>query len=271
MAKSYPISKSDLVILRKFASWSNSFQVFEDERFEIGFLPKNSLNHLMIAEGYLTGKAPPPGHYSTAELKSQGKYVCEGKPYFDQPFVIDSNLESDEWTRFEISRDSFGRGWKFVTKTNGEKELHIVPMDEEATSFIDTYGSERQYRGPYPDTHGNERYMQGTEYEVCWLPPSFTIFPKASVNVGAPFMIRASFIKAMPLVDYSVTVFENHLFAFESIEHGFTVYLRGWMDEDHVEMKPYRFQEEDWVHGKTGHLQKQSAEVYGLTEQIKIK
>lgn len=287
MAKSYTVSKSDLDVLRKFANWSNSFQVFEDERYEVGFVPKSSLNHLMIVEGYLTGKAPPPGHYSTEALRKQGKYVVEDKPFFDEPFTIDPHLDVAELTRFEIPAkhweppeeyESMGRASITGELAGSIFDLYrvrfsfyIVPLENSATSYINPQGFEVPYREKIRFEGTNTFEVMDDPVIVNPINRTHTILPVATVNVGKSFRIQSSFVNAMPLVDYRTTVLENHLIAFESVEHGFIIYLRGWMDEDHVEMKPYRFQEEDWIAGKTKHLQKQSKEVYGLDEVIKIK
>ena len=258
-----------------FAKWSNSFQVFEDERFEFGMFPKNSLNHLMVVEGWFTGKAPPPGHYSTEALKQNGKYVVEQNPFFDEPFIIDPNLESKELTKFSIRADIWknagGNNWSCISGESPLKLIHIIPIDEHATTFIDHLGHEMLHSGPYLDSHGTEHYKQASLYHSSFPPPAFTITPQATVNVGKPFMLRTSFLKAMPPVDYNVTVFENHIMDFESTEHGFNIYLRGWMDENHIDMKPFRSTEDDWLVGGAKRYIERYEEVYDLVEKIKIK
>ncbi|MEW2914948.1 hypothetical protein [Leisingera sp. JC11] len=274
MGKSYAASKSDLGVLRKFANWSNSFQVFEDERYEIGFLPNISLNHLMIAEGFFTGKAPPPGYYSTEALKEQGKYVVEDKPFFDQPFIIDPNIASDELTKFSISAEIWKEAQGSFVSHLGDgsalKNLFIVPVDEHASTYIDGHGVEMQYRGFYKDSHGNEHSMDAVPFVSSWSPPAFTIFPKSSVNVGKAFRLRTRFFRAMPTEDYTVTTLANHTMVFESVEHGFVIYLRGWMHEDHHEMKPLRTSEDDWIVGGTKSLMARFDKVHGHQEKIKI-
>lgn len=287
MAKSYAASKSDLDVLRKFAKWSNSFQVFEDERYEVGFVPNNSLNHLMIVEGYLTGKAPPPGHYSTSALKEQGKYVVEEKPFFDQPFIIDPHIDVAELTRFDLpakyweppeNYEAMGQA-SITGQLAGSLfdlyrvkfSFYIVPLDNNVTSYINPQGFEVPYREKIRFEGTDTFEIMDDPVIVNPINRTHTILPVATENVGKSFRIQSSFVNVMPLVDYRATVLENHLIVFESIEHGFVIYMRGWVDEDHIIMKPYRFQEEGWISGGTKHLQKQSKEVYGLTELIKIK
>jgi hypothetical protein len=286
--KSFAASKSDLDVLRKFAKWSNSFQVFDDERYEFGFLPDNSLNHLMVVEGWFTGKAPPTGHYSTEALKKQGKYVVEENPFFDEPFIIDPNLEGGELTKFSIPTE-FWRATKSVAPiarnikgppgsalnlpndSLDNTSYYIIPLSEDAETYINHEGQKGTFRTLLQSATGESFSFEGPPWKLDETNQTFTHFPKATVNVGKPFMVRNSFINVMPIADYKVTVLGNHMLIFESTEHGFYIYLRGWMDEDHEKMKPYRSQEDDWLVGGAERLVKQFEKVHAKTELIKIK
>lgn len=276
--KPIAVPKSDLKVLRMFADWSNSFQVFEDERFEVGMYPKNSINHLMVVEGGFNGKVPPPGHYSTKSLKEEGKYVIEEKPFFDEPFIIDPNLDSRELTKFKIPKTGIEEGWDFIISRNGLKNIYITPVNEHTTTYIDLNGRQHQYHSMSMDADDDNYYEPSPLWQNCWFHPSLTIFPKATVNVGRPFLILASFIKALPKIDYRVTLFENHIMDFHSEEHGFNIYLRSWMDEEHKEMdeehkepESIRSKEDDWLVGGTKRQVKRFEVIFGKVEQIKIK
>lgn len=285
--KPLAVSKSDLKILRKFANWTNAIQVFDDGRYEVGFMPENAISRLMVAEGWLNGKAPPAGFYSTEALKGIGVYAVEETPFFDFSFVIDPNIDGEELTDFFVPEADWLEAksgllnYLKMTETDDpvvyEKGMvrlryYIVPLDESAASYIDHYGKEKIYRSQIKMPFGKTMGLGDQTFARGMLDETFTLFPVASENVGQAFKIHSEFINAMPLTDYNVTAMKNHIFIFESEEFGFNIYIRGWMNEDHVKMRPHRSSEDQWIPDKDGlkYLVKRMEAVYGNKEKVKI-
>lgn len=235
MEVSVKISPFDLKLLRLFKGWSNSFQVFENGRFEIGMFPKGTLSDLMIVRGWLRDQPlPAPGHYLMPAPKSTHHEVCSD-PYFDKPFIISKNRDCKTLTDFEISKDD----WKVIDKHNAESvRTHIIPVNESVSEYMDYFGQKHTYNDQTVSFDG----------DMNWLH----ILPYADNGISEAFFFRSKFISAIPSVNYYAKVLENHVMVLESEEFGFEIFLRLWQEEDKREVQDFRTYDADWLDGGLG-------------------